>query len=432
MGAQSSTGHGGAASGSGSPSGSPGSLKAAPFAAAHEPSDTPSRRCKPPWPRPLWQARSSHSPPGDVEARSCHLEAGASSSNQTVIVNIDPEPTQVRRPSKMSIESFGSVGSVEEYSPSVASHVDVDSRPSSSRDFGLSHSSSFSDSRPASASSRRASFKTRCTMGGRDPTLVQAEKLAKLSLEQLEQQDFVAAREAWGVSTPSTVASNNMSRTTSSLSSTACGSRPTSSAASISSSSQSNDPNVKLQLKEARQRAKASFAALQSELRGSAHATPARYATWPIGCVVKIAVEDPAYSGAFASDDSEPTGLMAILVSYDKSLNTFEVKLHDGSMRTVPAQRVSRASARDRLQAQSNFSGQPPHSRHDLQSKVRSLSAMPPEAATMPEAISHQAASLHSQTPQIPRDHFDSAKAMESPTDPMPRMLGRAHSDDES
>lgn len=113
---------------------------------------------------------------------------------------------------------------------------------------------------------------------------------------------------------------------------------------------------MKLQLIEARQRARASFEALSSEMKGSAGATPARYSRWPIGCAVRVAVEDPA-TGAGRVDGAEPDTLIATLVKYDISLNTFVVKLDDGSTRTVPAQWVTRARAADRACAQSNLAG---------------------------------------------------------------------------
>lgn len=113
-----------------------------------------------------------------------------------------------------------------------------------------------------------------------------------------------------------------------------------------------------------------SFEALRSELKGSAAATPARYSAWPIGCPVKVACEGGSM------DVSEPSGLLAILVSYDRAFNTFEVKLDDGSTRVVPAQQVTRARARDRAQPSTNVVGQAP---------------------------GRQAPPLHSQQPQRPR-----------------------------
>lgn len=117
----------------------------------------------------------------------------------------------------------------------------------------------------------------------------------------------------------------------------------------------SKDPDVKKQLKDAQQRAKASLKALQSELKGSAQATPARYSTWPIGCAVRVAINDPAH---FEGGNMEAEGLHATLVCYNIDANTFEVKFEDGSTRVVPAKRVTRVRARERAMAQAKSTGQ--------------------------------------------------------------------------
>lgn len=126
---------------------------------------------------------------------------------------------------------------------------------------------------------------------------------------------------------------------------------------------QGKDPNVKSQLKDARQRAKKSSEALLAELMGSAGATPARYSTWPMGCAVKVAFDEPMHLGGSHDNDDENDSLLATLVKYDKAQNTFDVKLHDGSLRTVPANRVSRARARDRTRGQATLVEQAPEFR---------------------------------------------------------------------
>jgi hypothetical protein len=153
----------------------------------------------------------------------------------------------------------------------------------------------------------------------------------------------------WAVPTPSTAspsrAPSRCSQTSSSLSrssySSFSDSRPGSSADSMSSSSsccaRGKDPVVKAQLKDARHRAKASFEALQSELRGSA---PVRYSTWPMGCAVRVSFDGPVAVGG-VSDNSD-SGLLAVLVRHNASEKTIEVKLHDGSIRVVPERCVTR------------------------------------------------------------------------------------------
>lgn len=340
------------------------SLKAASFSPSPEPSDTSSRRRTPSWVRPLQKAHGPNeaSSSGDLEEGTTELEVGTPSSPHSIRVEVDMPSSMVepivRQPSKMSVDSFGSIEEIS--TPSVASRPS--SRPTSAwsvasqtrRGFACSRSSSFSGSRPASASSKLGSTR----VPSRDPALVQAEKLAKLSLEKLAQEDFITAREAWGISTPSTASPMSLSRAASSQSSSTSGSRPASSAASVASGGSTQGKDPKLQLKEARQRAKASFERLGSELRGSAGATPARYSTWPIGCAVRVALEDSITVAAGAVDDPEPAGLIASVVNYDKAPNTFVVKLEDGSTRTVPAQRVTRARARDRSNVQFKSPGQ--------------------------------------------------------------------------
>lgn len=184
----------------------------------------------------------------------------------------------------------------------------------------------------------------------------------------------------------------SLSRAASSVSGSTCGSRPSSSAASVSSSirsSQLEAKDPKEALKDAQQRAKASLKALQSELKGSAAATPARYSTWPIGCAVKVAFED---------------SLFATLVGYDKAANTFVVKLEDGSTREVPAKRVTRVRARDRMNAQSENTAQA--ARPQISGAVRTSSVEKPP--------SRRAQPLPLEWPQMPGQSFE----------PQPQMLG--------
>jgi hypothetical protein len=125
------------------------------------------------------------------------------------------------------------------------------------------------------------------------------------------------------------------------------GSRPGSSSDCLSnSSSRGKDPMVKAQLKDARHRAKASFEALQSELRGSG---PVRYSTWPMGCAVRVSFDGPIAVGGV--NDSSDSGLLAVLVRHNPSEKTFEVKLHDGSTRVVPERCVTRMRRGSRLQS---------------------------------------------------------------------------------
>jgi hypothetical protein len=111
---------------------------------------------------------------------------------------------------------------------------------------------------------------------------------------------------------------------------------------------------------------------------GSASAMPARYSTWPIGCLVRTVQDGYAGPGTDVAGD-----LFANLVSYNKTLNTFEVKLEDGSMRTLPANRVIRARARDRANAQhqTNVPGQmqplqKAHGHNEIQRKERGASVV--------------------------------------------------------
>jgi hypothetical protein len=64
--------------------------------------------------------------------------------------------------------------------------------------------------------------------------------------------------------------------------------------------------------------------------------------------------------GDSQDNDGESNGLVASLVKYDKVQNTFDVKLHDGSLRTVPADRVTRARACDRPRGQPTLVDQAP------------------------------------------------------------------------
>jgi len=163
---------------------------------------------------------------------------------------------------------------------------------------------------------------------------------------------------------------------------------------------------VKQQLKEAQQRAKASAKALLSELKGSASSTPARYSAWPIGCAVRVALE-----GQTSEDDS----LIASLVNYDSSRNTFEVKLDDGSTRIVPAQRVTRARVRDRASA-------------PVQSKDHCLSSATSAAGGL--GASGYQVPPHSQRTQMQRGYISehpplAENAPWSPFEPEPQLFGR-------
>lgn len=345
------------------------STKAAPFAPASEATDSHSQK----WGRSLG-SRSARTPrsssSGDLDLGLCDLEAGSPSSPKTAsnkqlllggglgfseqaAPNQKPQPnSMVRRPSKMSVDSFGS--NEDSTSSRIASQA-ASSRPTSAQSRPTSAQSRLSfrpNSRPASASSRLGAAKP----PARDPAFIQAERLAKLSLAKLEDEDFIGGRRAWGgASTPSTASPDNLSRATSSVSSNTSGSRPTTSASSVFSSacsSQGNEPNVKADLQDTKKRAKASAAALLSELKGSAGATAARYSTWPTGCPVRITLAGQASGlGSSFDDGSEPDGLIGTLVRYDRVQNTFDVKLDDESTRTVPAQRVTRARPRDRTNA---------------------------------------------------------------------------------
>lgn len=411
MGAQPSSGKGGGAAGAASVSGSP--LRnpgAASFSPAPEYSDTPSRKSTKHWARR--SGSRSGGPSGDLESGGSALEEGAL---HTVHVDVDPEDavSSVRQPSKMSVQSIRSlderVASKSAKADSRPSSAKADSRPASSKadsrptsSHSYSRSGSFSQSRPTSASSQQGIVKA---TSNKDPELMRAERLAKLSLESLEKQ--VVSREAWGGYTPST-ASPNFSRAASSVSSSTCGSRPASSAAvSVTSSLEGKDPNVKQNLKDARLRAKASSQALLAELMGSAGATPARYSTWPAGCAVRV------------GDD-----LFASLVSYDKHLNTFVIRLDDDSTRTVHAHQVSRARARDRISAQGN-SSQVQQSRTiagpDAQGKDHSFGVVT-DAAGYSKAPRVKPMHLEQ---AMPGQAFDFEGAPSSPGLPEPRVLGR-------
>jgi hypothetical protein len=218
-----------------------------------------------------------------------------------------------------------------------------------------------------------------------------------------------------------------------------CGSRPSTSTTSVSGSirgggTPGKDPNdVKKDMKEAQRRAKEKLQMLQSELRGAAANTPARYAQWPIGCPVKVACDDPANAGRGTTASMEPDGIIAILVSYDKAANSFEVMLADGSTRIVSAQQVTRARARDRARAPTNLVGKSPHSPapdagQNVQSKEHSTSSSTVQAATvggMQGAVG-QAQPLHSRTVERPPFDCERSHAM-----PQPQMLGREHMSDQ-
>jgi len=395
-----------------------GSVHAAPFARALEFTDTPPRRCTPAWASPQPQAygsSSSQSFSGDLEAGPTHLEGGTADIE---VIHAVSEP--MRRPSKMSVESFESELEASRWEDmghidfpgafdTAASQADLlpDSRPSSSRGFGSSRpSSSVGGSRPASARSKLGGLR-RMSMGElgplpRDPSLVHAEKMARLTLEKLQQEDFITGREAWGASTPSTASPASISRATSSVSS---GSRPTSSAASVSSSCfstsspQGEEFDAKQRLKDAQKRAKASMKALQSELKGSASATPARYSAWPSGCAVRVAL-------------SEQDSLIATLLHYSSSSNSFEVRLEDGSTRIVSAESVTRARVRDRT-VQPQSAGQSPSS-----GGVHSGLGASGYQAPLPQSQRTQMNRPMSVQPSL---------AENFPFQPEPQMLGQTH-----
>lgn len=395
---------------------SPGSVRAASFAPMSEPTDSPlqdcslaSRQVASSWALPSWQAHASSSPPplprfsGDLEAGHTDLEAGTADIE---IIHADSEP--VRQPSKMSAADFGFEEEDEESTP-MSARAEI--TPSSSRGFSRP-SSSACGSRPASAGSR-AGMRQMAKMNppSRDPGLAHVQKCAELSLAKLQQQDFIAGREAWGVSTPSTMSNTSMSRASSSIS----GSRPPSSAASITSSNYSTcspggkDADAKEQLRQLKQRQKASASALLSELKGSASATPARYSTWPTGCALRVSVDDAVNSGLVSFDSSQHDSLLATLVNYNSPKNTFEVKLDDGSTRIVPAQRVTRARARDRANVPSKVASEP------------STSGYMPGGLDMPgglEASGYQAPPRNSQRMQ----HNMSGQP---PLAPEPTMFGQ-------
>jgi hypothetical protein len=134
-----------------------------------------------------------------------------------------------------------------------------------------------------------------------------------------------------------------------------------------------------------------------------------------------VAFEENNNVGAGALDISE--SLVATLVSYDKSLNTFEVKLDDGSMRTVPAHRVTRVRARDRVQAQSSANGQTSTMLETGQQLGLHTTGTGPNVQSKDSSFN---SAVHSQWPIMPGEFHESGRVAASPIKPEPRMLGRA------
>lgn len=242
---------------------------------------------------------------------------------------------------------------------------------------------------------------------------MQAERVTSGILDQLQEDEFFGGRKAWGTYTPSTASTDILSRATSSISS---GSRPNTCTSSISGSLLGNEPNVKASLRETKSRAKASFAALQSELRGSAGATPARYSSWPSGCAVRVLGNDRQSNvGSSVFDGSEPQGIIASLVRYDQDRDTFEVKLDDGSMRTVPCHQVTRVRARDRTNA--------PPAPQLIQLEQQEVLHL--GSANSPDSHKHpQMPGLH----EMSEHPFDIERTQGSTTNPEPQTLGRTQS----
>eukprot|EP00929_Paragymnodinium_shiwhaense_P000362 TRINITY_DN100608_c0_g1_i1.p1 TRINITY_DN100608_c0_g1~~TRINITY_DN100608_c0_g1_i1.p1 ORF type:complete len:381 (+),score=55.63 TRINITY_DN100608_c0_g1_i1:120-1262(+) len=96
-------------------------------------------------------------------------------------------------------------------------------------------------------------------------------------------------------------------------------------------------------LSEARQRANNSLEALQMNLKGFGGAVAVRYMSWPVGCFVQIS-GDAGEGGGFGADDVRPLRTFGRFERYDAATNSCEVRLEDGSTRSVPAQRVVRVS----------------------------------------------------------------------------------------
>lgn len=103
----------------------------------------------------------------------------------------------------------------------------------------------------------------------------------------------------------------------------------------------------------ARQHANNSLEALRLELQGFGGATAVRYAMWPPGAPVEVLLP-PSSESLSMSGEAPATAeiLLASVVKYHAFQNSFEVRLHDGSTRVVPATRVQRS--RDHTSEETN------------------------------------------------------------------------------
>lgn len=95
---------------------------------------------------------------------------------------------------------------------------------------------------------------------------------------------------------------------------------------------------AELKLSQARQKSNEVMEALRMELRGFGAAVALRYASWPEGAVVEVALPPEPGLGNGRST------VFARWVCFDASSNSCEVRLRDGSTRTVPVCRVRRAT----------------------------------------------------------------------------------------
>jgi len=317
--------------------------------------------------------------------RSIDLEAGYLSAEE--------EACKVRQGSKLSVLSFESHAMPPEPSRSEAMPGNHDSSPLSST---------------SDIFCMQRSISTPLVGGG---VLANIEECNARHLEEVHRGKWA---DRWAIPTPSTAspsrAPSRCSQSSSSLSrrsscSSLFDSRPGSSSDSLSScSTRGKDPLLKAQLKDARHRAKASFEALQSELRGSA---PIRYSTWPLGCAVRVSFDGPiAVSGVSDSSDSS---LLAVIVRHYPAENAFEVKLHDGSIRVVPERCVRRVRRGSRLQSA--------HS--SCQAPRPSSSKQEEPIAESPAQIVHKALGRASKKPEPSRRELDSLSMH-----PSPYMLG--------
>lgn len=173
---------------------------------------------------------------------------------------------------------------------------------------------------------------------------------------------------------------------------------------------------MKLQLKDARKKAKASFAALQSEL-SSGGAASTRYAAWPPGCAVRVSCDGPQGVGCADVGGLESAELVARMVSYDKAAHTFEVQLDDGSTRTVPEQRVTRLRARERALAAEGAYG------ISQRGAAQAPPAYPPPSGRIDQKERLRTAAAERQPPTQPPEPDTQPW---SPTRPTPQKLGRA------